>query len=443
MTTMTIGPAAGAELPAIDFFDPAFKAATHAVYATLREQAPVHRTRFRDGRPLWLVTRRDDVLAVLKDPRFVKDRTATLTAEERAQLPQWPDAMRYVLGALTNIDPPAHTRQRRMVTQAFSARLVAALRPRIQAIVDALLEPALARGRIELMSEFAFALPITVILELLGLPVEDRAQFREWSAVWIKYVGVRDAEAIAAIVGAAEPAAAYLRALFEHKRRAPADDLLSRLLRVREEGHRLSDDELISLTILLVIAGHETTAHLIGNGMLALLPRAVDELLRYDGTVETSTLRFPREDVTLGGVTIPRGELVMAALTSANRDERRCPHADRLDITRKGSLHLAFGHGIHYCIGAPLARLEGEIAIGSLLRRMPGLRLAHGDVAALQWRLGPLTRGLVELPLAFDAVPPGDALGADRAGTSKASSARRTQPHTRSNFPRRPAVPHE
>jgi len=308
--------AASPPLPAIDFFDPAYKAATHSVYETLREHAPVHRTVFRDGRPLWLVTRHADTLAVLKDPRFVKDRSATLTREEIAQLPKWPDALRYLLGVLTAIDPPAHTRQRRLVMQAFSPLLVESLRPRIQAIADALLERPLENGAIELMAEFAFPLPITVIGELLGLPSTDQALFRAWSNVIVTHVGVRDAAAIAAMVPSIEELAHYLRVIFEYKRRNPDNDLITRLLHAREAGDALSEDEMISLVLLLIIAGHETTAHLIGNGMLALLrhphqaaqlardpsllPGAIEELLRYDRPVETSTLRYPREDVTLG-----------------------------------------------------------------------------------------------------------------------------------------------
>jgi cytochrome P450 len=409
-------------LPAIDYFDPAFKADPHTAYAALRRDAPLHLTRSRDGRPLWLVTRRDDVLKVLKDPRFVKDRAVSRAGDKSAPAPQWPDALRWLNGMLTAIDPPQHTRLRRIVTRAFSTRLVESLRPRIQAIADELLDAPLARGRIELTTELAFPLPIIVICELLGLPADDRARFREWSDVLVTHAGLRDAQAVAALVPALEAVAAYLRRLFAAKQRAPGDDLISRLLRAQDEGEALTEDEMISQVLLMIIAGHETTAHLIGNGVLALLrhpatmerlvrepqllPRAIEELLRYDGPVETSTLRFAREDVQWGGVTISRGDSVLAVLSSANRDERHGTQPERLVIERNDNAHLAFGHGIHFCIGAPLARLEAEIAIGTLLARLRGVRLEI-DPSALRWRVGPLVRGLATLPLVFEPVAPG------------------------------------
>ncbi len=408
---------AAAMLPVIDYFDPAFKASSHAAYTALRRDAPLHRTRSRDGRPLWLVTRRDDVLRVLKDPRFVKDRALCRLADDTAPAPQWPAALRYINGMLTAIDPPAHTRLRRLVAQAFPARAVESLRPRIQTLANALLEAPLVRGDIELMAEFAFPLPMIVICELLGLPAGDRPRFRQWSDVMVTHAGVRDAQAVAALAPVLEALADYLRELFARKRRAPGDDFISRLLKPEPAGEPVSEDELISQVMLMIIAGHETTAHLIGNGMLALLrhpaqqrllvreprllSRAVDELLRYDGPVDTSTLRFAREDVTLHGATIARGEQVLAVISSAGRDERHCMHADRLDIERGDGAHLAFGQGIHFCIGAPLARLEGEIAIGTLLARLRGVRLAAEELQ-LRWRVGPLVRGLATLPLAFD-----------------------------------------
>lgn len=411
-------------LPTVDFFDRRFKAAAHAAYASLRRDAPVHRTQFRDGRPLWLVTRHADVLSVLKDPRFLKNRLATLTPDEISRLPMLPPVMRHVLTALTAIDPPEHTRRRRLVMQAFSPRGVESLRPRVQAIADTLLRPALERGSIELMSEFAYPLPIAVIAELLGLPAADHARFRHWSSVIVRNVGLRDAAAIDALAPVLEAMESYLLDLFERKRGRPSDGLVGTLLHTRDaDGDRLTDDEIISLVLLLIVAGHETTAHLIGNGVLALLqhpeqmarlidnpsrlPQAIEELLRYDGPVETSTLRYPREDVALGGTTIPRGELVLVVLASANRDECRHARADRFDIERPDVSHLAFGYGIHFCIGASLARLEGEVAFGTLLRRLRGLRLA-ADAGSLRWSLGPLTRGLEALPLTFDAAPAAD-----------------------------------
>ncbi len=421
--TPDAGSATGDPPPPIDFHDPGFKACTHETYARLRRQAPVHRITQRDGRPLWLVTRHADVRRVLQDPCFVKNRGSVPAVGEPAQQPALPAAMRYLNQHLLSVDPPRHTRLRALIQRAFVPRMIDRLRPRIQSIADELLDPVMARGSIELIGEYAMPLPIRIIAELLGIPLEDQGRFREFSNVLITHVGNIDERALRDVVPAVEAFAASMHDLFELKRRQPRDDLVTTLVQLNaaagaDAGERaLDDDELISMLLLLVVAGHETTAHLIGNGVLALLchpdqmarlsaepsrlPQAIDELLRFDGPVETSTLRYARDDVELGGRMIPRGDLVMAVITSANRDPDRFADPDRLDIGRDAGGHLAFGRGIHFCIGAALARIEAEIAIGTLLRRAPGLRLAV-DADTLRWRVGPLTRGLDVLPLHFD-----------------------------------------
>ncbi|KWX05158.1 cytochrome P450 [Carbonactinospora thermoautotrophica] len=389
-------------------FSPQFKANPHPTYAALRDHDPVRRVTLPSGLPAWLVTRYEDVKAVLADPRLSKD------------VRRFPDPGRYLVAAdlretisrhMLNADPPDHTRLRKLVSKAFTPRRVEALRPRVQQITEELLDRMAPLGRVDLIDAFAFPLPVTVICELLGVPVEDRDEFRVWSNVIIEGVGAGDR-----FESAVRAMDKYLRELVEAKRRSPGDDMLSDLIAAREEGDRLSEGELTSMAFLLLVAGHETTVNLIGNGVYlllthpdqlallrsdpGLLPSAVEEFLRYEGPAETSTLRFATEPIEIGGVTIPAGEVVLVALASANRDGRRFADADRLDITRGDSQHLAFGHGIHYCLGASLARLEGQVAIGELLARFPDLALAVPP-EELAWRPGTLIRGLRELPVTY------------------------------------------
>jgi cytochrome P450 len=313
------------------------------------------------------------------------------------------------------VDPPDHTRLRRLVSSAFTARRIEALRPRIEQIATELLDAVEGRPEVDLIDAFAFPLPIQVICELLGVPAEDRDDFREWSNAVVagSQAGPKLAPAIQAMVE-------YIRALLDERRRSPGDDLLSGLIQVRDAQDRLTEEELSSMVFLLLVAGHETTVNLIGNGTYlllrdradgggtaweelradrSLLPSAIEEFLRYEGPVETATFRIATEDVELGGVTIPAGDPVVVSLLSANRDADQFPDADLLRLDRVQSpSHLAFGHGIHYCLGAPLARLEAQIAFTALLDRHPGLRLAV-PAEELRWRPGLLLRGLEELPV--------------------------------------------
>jgi cytochrome P450 len=401
--------------PRVDLFDPSFKADPYPTYARLRSSAPVYRTALPDGRGVWLITRYEDVLAVLKDQRFVKDWRAALTPEQLAQVPPIPEVMKPLSQNMLDTDPPDHERLRALVSKAFTPRLIERLRPRVQAISDGLLDAVQDRGEMDLIDDYAFPLPITVIAELLGVPAEDRNNFREWSDAAVS--GNASQEYMEEIlIPHMQAFTEYLRALFEEKRANPGDDLVSALVRAEEAGDRLSEDELLGMVFLLLVAGHETTVNLIGNGVLALLQHpdqlrklkedpslikpAVEELLRYDGPVETSTERFAREDVEIGGQVIPRGEMVLVVLAAADHDPQRFPDPDELDITRTDNRHLAFGKGIHHCLGAPLARMEGQIAISTLLRRMPNLRL-KGSPESLSWRPGMILRGLRGLPVEF------------------------------------------
>lgn len=299
-----------------------------------------------------------------------------------------------------------------MVQKAFTPRLVEQLRRRVQHLADRLLDDLRERTHFHLIRNYALPIPTTIIAEMLGVPVEDRHRFHRWSKAIVSInTSVRGTLLVLPHVWAF---LRLIRRLIRSKRAASADDLLSALVQAKEAGDRLSEDELVAMVFLLLVAGHETTVNLIGNGMLALLQHsdqlarlraepallkpAVEELLRFSGPLETASERYAREDVTVAGVTIPGGEQVFAAVASANRDDRQFPDPDRLDITREPNRHLAFGLGPHFCIGAPLARLECQVAIGSLLWRLPGLRLAVPP-GALRWRRGLVLRGLESLPV--------------------------------------------
>ncbi|MER5525215.1 cytochrome P450 [Streptomyces sp. NPDC002677] len=399
MDASTTPPAPAAVDPAELLADP------YAVHARLRETGPVHRVAGTDGLPAWLVTRYEDVRQALADPRFSLDKAHAKPGGYRGlALPPALDAN------LLNMDPPDHTRVRRLVSQAFTPRRIALLREPVRRTADALLDAVEPLGRTDLIAGYAAPLPITVICELLGVAEEDRPDFRGWTDALVVPDPARPAkEAVKALL-------AFFARLLAGKRAEPADDLLSAMIAVRDEEDRLSEDELMSLTFLILFAGYENTVHLIGNATLALLLNpsqlaalradparigpAVEELARYDGPAPLAIRRFPTEDVTIGGVTVPAGETVLLSLAAAHRDPRRFPEPDRLDIGRDATGHLALGHGIHYCLGAPLARLETEIALAALLERLPGLEL-DVPVGELRWRPSMRTRGLLGLPVRY------------------------------------------
>ncbi|MGF0172347.1 cytochrome P450 family protein [Streptomyces sp. Marseille-Q5077] len=376
------------------------------VYRRLRDTAPVHRIAGPDGSPAWLVTRYDDVREALADPRLSLDKQHAAPGTYRGlALPPALDAN------LLNMDPPDHTRIRRLVGRAFTPRRVEQLRTPVRRTADRLLDALGPHGTTDLIASYAAPLPVTVICDLLGVPDEHRRDFREWTDALVAPDPARPhaaKEAVVAMLG-------FFTRLLADKRREPADDLLCDLIAVRDtDGDRLGEDELMSLAFLILFAGYENTVQLIGNAVLALLdhpeqlaalredpsriPSAVEEFARYDGPALLAIRRFPTEDVTIGGVTVPAGDTVLLSLSAANRDPARFPDADRLDLGRDASGHLALGHGIHYCLGAPLARAETEIAVAALLDRFPELALADDD---LRWRRSLRARGLLALPVTY------------------------------------------
>ena len=378
----------------------------------MHEVGPVREWVLPRGLRVWLVTRYDDALSALTDPRLRNDihtaraviaHNRTTSGPSRTRLPD--ELAMHML----NSDPPDHTRLRALVAKAFTARIVERLRPRIEQITDELLAVMAGRDTADLMRCLAIPLPITVICELLGVPSIDRADLRRCSEVFVSAPGG------AAMNEASRNMVAYLTTLIASKRDHPGDDLLTALIQVRDsDGAALSEAELVSMASLLVVAGHETTVNLIGNAVLALLrhpdqlaalrsdpallPGAVEEFLRYESPVDIATMRYTTEPVQLGEMTIPADSVVLVSLGSANRDTGRLADADRLDVSRGPTHHLAFGHGIHFCVGAPLARLEAQIAIGRLLDRFPDLALAI-DPTEVRWKDSVFLHGLAELPV--------------------------------------------
>lgn len=378
-----------------------FTANPYPYYAKLRESGPVHEVRMPDGYQFWLVVGHEEGRAAFADQRLAKSPSVVGVRPPEED----------VIGVhLLAADAPDHTRLRRLVTGVFTGRRVEALRPRIERLTGELADAMEPAGRADLVDAYAFPLPITVICELLGVPAEDRDTFRDWSNELVTPAGEDG------YLGALQGFAGYLDALIEDKRAAgPADDLLSGLIAARaEDGDRLSGPELRAMAYLLLIAGHETTVNLISNtvrNLLAhpeqlaalradpeLLDGAIEESLRYDGPVETSTFRFTREPVTIGGTEIPAGASVLVAIGALDRDPARFPDPDRFDIRRDTRGHLAFGHGMHYCLGAPLARLEGRIALRTVLDRFPRLEL-DAEADPWEWVPGLLIRGVRHLPV--------------------------------------------
>ena len=406
-----------ADIPVADpnIASPEFKADPYPFYARWRAETPVFRIRLPDKQFAWLITRYDDVAGVLRDERFVKDKVNALNPEQTRRQPWVPALFKPLARNMLDVDAPDHTRLRALVHKAFTPRVVEEIRGRIEKLTENLIDTAERRGRMDLIRDFALPIPTTIIAEMLGVPVSDRHKFHRWSRVIVASdpSGWKMLRAVPSAIAFLR----YIRKLVQERRTNPRDDLVTALVQVEEVGDRLDEDELVSMVFLLLIAGHETTVNLIGNGLLALLTHphemqhlredpgiiksAVEELLRFDGPLATATERYAREDVALGGTTIPQGALVYAVLGSANRDERQFSEPDRLDLTREPNRHLAFGLGVHYCLGAPLARLEGQIAIATLLRRLPGLRLSIPP-GALRWRRGLVLRGLAALPVEFD-----------------------------------------
>ncbi|PSM42950.1 cytochrome P450 [Streptomyces dioscori] len=394
--------------------DAAFKADAPARYARLRALGPIHPAEFHRGLRGWVVVGHDLAREALTHPALLKDSQYSEEALAAAGFVLHRSGVG--LGAhMLEADPPEHTRLRRLVSSAFTPGRTARLAPRIEQIAHALIDAMPASGEQDLVATFTSPLPVTVIAELLGVPQEDRENFRIWSNLAMQVADPGHHTALTDLH-------ALLTGILRDKRRSPQDDLLSALVSARDEDDgRLSEDELIGTAMLLVVAGHETTVNLLGNAVLALLrdtgqlhllrarsdllPGAVEEFLRHDTSVERSTNRYAVEDVELGGVSIPRGSLVVVALGSASHDGPLLGDADpaALDVTRSHARHLAFGHGIHYCLGAPLARLEAQIALRVLLARTAELELAV-PVDTLSWIPSGIMRGVQSLPVRYRVV---------------------------------------
>jgi cytochrome P450 len=389
-------------------------------YEQLRTQDPLPSIPnfFGLGKTAWIVTNYDDAIAILKDPRFTKDMQKALFPQGR-QSSGGPSASTIdqalsIRRDMLMADPPDHTRLRGLVSKAFTPRMIEQSRPRIQQITDELLDAVEHQGKMDLINDFAYPLPITVISEMLGIPVADRRQFRSWTQT-LENVSEKFNQDTAAQTALKE-FRHYIITFLAEKREHPGNDLISGLVQAEENGDKLSEVELISTVFLMISAGHTTTVNLIGNSVLALLQHpdqlqlfrqdpallhsAIEELLRYTAPASNASPRFAKEDIAMHGKVICQGDIVIVSLIAADIDPQQFSNPETLDITRQENPHLAFGKGIHYCLGAPLARLEGQIAIGTLLRRMPNLRLAI-EPEQLAWNHHISLRGLRSLPVAF------------------------------------------
>ena len=391
---------------------PEVRANPYPLYRQLREQDPVHWSELMAS---WVLTRYDDVEAVLRDPRFstARRRTGNRFTE---QLMEMQEQMGPIGQATTMLraDPPEHTRLRNLVSKAFTPRAIEAMRPHIQQIVDELLDAVAGSDRFDLIHDLAYPLPVIVIAEMLGVAPEDRDRFKRWSGDIAATLGgpMLSPEVIQQAIASSREMTDYFRGVIEIRRKEPEDDLLSALIAAKEQGEALSEHEVLATCVLLLVAGNETTTNLIGNGMVALLQHpdqleqlrddpsltesAVEEFLRYDGPVQ-ATGRTATEDVEVGGTVIKEGQVAFTLLGAANHDPAQFANPDTLDITRKDNRHLAFGHGIHFCLGAQLARVEAQVAFETLLRRFPDLKLGADGV---EWGGAFILRGPKALPLA-------------------------------------------
>ena len=395
-----------------DPFPPEYRADPYPLYDWVRDNDPVHRA--PDGN--WVLVRYADAHSVLRDPRF-SNNPAHLGPEVLVQMGSSP-VRRVGSRLMMFLDPPDHTRLRSLVSQAFTPKVVESLRPRIQALVDELLDAVVDRAEVDVLGDLAYPLPTIVICELLGVPVGDRELFKDWSADASRLLdGYLEPETQTQGLAAAMQLAAYFTDLIEKRRADPGPDLLSALISAEQAGERLTHEELLTTATLLLLAGFETTMNLVGNGMLVLLQNpdqlarlrddptldrpAVEELLRYEGPVHI-TARIATTNVEVGGQLIRKGEQAAVVLAAANRDPGQFPDPNRVDVGRADNRHLAFAAGAHYCLGAALARIEARAAIGTLVRRFPDLELV---TTAPQWRDHFVIRGLKELRVAFTPRP--------------------------------------
>lgn len=409
-------PTATKSIVPVDVTDTMFKANPFPFYAQLRAEAPVFPVSLPKSisrQRAWLITRYDDVLTVLKDERFAKDRRNAMTVEQLQKVHWVPSMLKPLERNMLDLDTPDHTRLRALVHKAFTPRLIEQMRDQVQALANELLDRVETGNGMDLLTDFALPLPLTIIGRMLGVPAQDHQKFHRWTKTLISAGTNRN---LFVLIPSIMRFLGYVKKLIKQRRADPKDDLVTALVQAKDGNDQLSEDEVLAMIVLLLIAGHETTVNLIGSGTLALLEHpdqmallqrspsliktAIEELVRFVCPVEMATERYARSALTIAETTISRGELVMAVIGSANRDPTVFDNPDSLDITRTNNKHLAFGHGPHYCLGASLARLEGQIAISSLIQRMPNLRLNIGR-DQLRWRGTFVLRGLETLPVSF------------------------------------------
>lgn len=400
-----------------DFYDESFITNPELTFQKLRNIAPIQQITLDDDFPIWLISRYEDITSVLRDPRFIKSPdNLRISTNEPLKGKTEKNTSAYILRRWHMLakDPPQHTRLRDFSKKAFTPKIIKEMRSRIQQITDELIDNIYNTRKIDFIDDFAYQLPIIVISELLGLPIEDREKIRNWSDILIEIqVTEKNKQSINENSQAFTD---YLKNVFALRRKIPGNDLISSFLKLEETEDHMTEDELYATIFLLIIAGHETTVNLISNGMHALLTHpeqlnllknnphlihsAVEEILRYNGPVLTSTLRLASVDIIINNIKIKKGEGVLALLSSANQDETQFDTPLRFDITRKPSQHLAFGYGIHFCIGAPLARLECEIALNTILKRLPNIKL-DTESNLPKWRASTIVRGLKNFPVVF------------------------------------------
>ncbi|HEY6286266.1 MAG TPA: cytochrome P450 [Ktedonobacteraceae bacterium] len=399
----------------VDVTNATFKANPFPFYAQLRAEAPVFAVTvpMPTKQRAWLITRYSDVQDVLKDARFAKNPRNAMSPEQLKKRPWMPSMFKPLEQNMLDLDSPDHTRLRALVHKAFTPRLIEQMRDEIQTLTDELLDAAEPKGGMDLIADFALPLPLSIIGRILGVPAKDNHKFHRWTKTLLS-AGTNKNYVV--FIPTIMRFMGYLKKLIKERRAHPKDNLITALVQAKDGSDKLSGDEVLAMIFLLLVAGHETTVNLIGSGSLALLEHpdqleklrsepaiikpAIEELLRFVCPVEMATERYAREDITIAQTTIPRGELVLAVLGSANRDANFFDNPDSLDITRENNKHLAFGLGAHYCLGAPLSRLEGQIAISTLIRRMPNLRLSIAP-DQIRWRGGIILRGLEALPVSF------------------------------------------
>ncbi|WP_345808056.1 cytochrome P450 [Bacillus pumilus] len=392
----------------VNFLDESFISNPFPIYQSIRETDPIYRFILPNGEYAWIVTTYEYALKVLKDPRYVINPTPNEKEET--------DPYKAIMSKnLLSVHSDDHRRLRKLVQKAFTPKMIENLRGRIEEISEELLDKVESHQKMDLIDDYAFPLPIIVICEMLGIPEHDQDKFRSWSNTIME--GIHNPEQATQSEMAIISFVDYLKELITLRKSNLKNDLLSDLIRAEEDGNSLSENEMYALVFVLILAGHETSVNLIGNGVLALLEHpeqkdklienphlihsAIEEMLRFNGPAEVSNIRWTTEDVELGEKKIKAGEMVFISFSSANRDKSRFVEPESFDITRKVNDHLAFGKGVHFCLGAPLARLEGEIAIRSLFKRLPDLRL-DGHFDQIQWRPGMIIRGAKKIPIVFN-----------------------------------------